>query len=220
MTPTVLIATTTRWFPTARLVVALANAGFTVDAVCPSNHPLAKTGVVRKDFRYRGLNALPSFADAITAAKPDLIVAGDDLATQHLQILHDQETRKGLGGAQICRLIERSLGAPESFSIVNARTKLMELAESEGVRVPKTAVIRDQDDLVKWIEQTSFPAVLKADGSSGGYGVRVVRNVEEAQHALRALQAPPLIARAMKRALIDRDPTLVWPVAPSPPLGR
>ena len=155
LTPTVLIATTTRWFPTARLVVALANAGFTVDAVCPSNHPLAKTGVVRKDFRYRGLNALPSFADAITAAKPDLIVAGDDLATQHLQILHDQETRKGLGGAQICRLIERSLGAPESFSIVNARTKLMELAESEGVRVPKTAVIRDQDDLVKWIEQTS-----------------------------------------------------------------
>jgi hypothetical protein len=209
--PTVLISTTTRWFPTARLVVGLANAGFTVDAVCPSNHPLAKTGMVRKIYRYRGLDALASFADAITAAKPDLIVPGDDLATQHLQILHDQEIRKGVGGEQMCRLIERSLGDPQSFPIVNARTKLMELAEREGVRVPKTAVIRDRDDLIKWIEQTGFPAILKADGSSGGYGVRAVRNMEEAERALRVLQAPPLIARAMKRALIDRDPTLVWP---------
>lgn len=208
MKPTVLMATTTRWFPTARFVVALANAGFTVYAVRPSNHPLDRTGVVRKVFRYRGLDALASFADAINAAKPDLILPGDDLATEHLHILHDQENRKG---ADMCRLIERSLGAPESFSIVNARAKLMDIAESEGIRVPKTAVIRRQDDLTDWIAQAGVPTVLKADGTSGGCGVRVVRNLDEAQRALRTLQAPPLMARALKRALLDRDPTLVWP---------
>lgn len=211
MTPTALIATTTRWFPTARLVVALSNAGFTVDAVCPSDHPLDKTGVVRKIFRYRGLDALVSFAEALDAAKPDIIVPGDDLATEHLHDLHDRETRSGAAGAELCRSIERSLGAPESFSIVNARAKLIEIAESEGVRVPKTAVIRDQKDLKNWVAQAGLPTVLKADGSSGGCGVRVVRNLEDAQRALRALQAPPLLARALKRGLLDRDPTLVWP---------
>lgn len=209
--PTVLIATTARWFPTARLVVALANAGFTVDAVCPSNHSLGKTDAVRQIFRYRGLHALASFGNAIASAKPDLIVPGDDLATEHLHLLYDQQQRKGEAGAPICALIERSLGASEGFSALNARTKFMELAKNEGVRVPKTEVIRDSGDLKKWIEQTCLPTVLKADGSSGGEGVRVVRTIEEAERALRVLQAPPLMARAAKRALIDQDPRLVWP---------
>ena len=209
--PSVLIATTARWFPTARLAVAFANAGFTIDAVAPSNHSLGKTDVVRQMYGYRGLDALASFADAITGAKPDLIVPSDDLATQHLHALYDQEHRKGDSGAKICGLIARSLGAPEGFPILNARAKLMEMAENEGVRVPKTEVIRDSDDLKKWIARTGFPTVLKSDGSSGGDGVRVVRTLEDAVHGLRKLQAPPLLARAAKRALIDRDRTLVWP---------
>ncbi|MFY9802603.1 MAG: ATP-grasp domain-containing protein [Candidatus Acidiferrales bacterium] len=211
MKPTVLIATTARWFPTARLVVALANAGFTVDAVCPSNHPLDKTGVVRATHPFRGLSPLNSLSEAIAAAKPDVIVPGDDLATQHLHTLYGQKLGKGVAGAPVCQLIQRSLGAPESFSVVKARTTLMEIAGSEGIRVPKTAVIRDSDDLKRWIARAGLPTVLKADGTSGGVGVRVVRSLEEAERALRVLQAPPLIARAAKRALIDRDATLVWP---------
>jgi hypothetical protein len=38
-----------------------------------------------------------------------------------------------------------------------------------------------------------------------------VRTLEEANRGLRALQAPPLLLRAAKRALIDRDFALVWP---------
>jgi biotin carboxylase len=56
-----------------------------------------------------------------------------------------------------------------------------------------------------------FPAVLKANGTSGGDGVRIVRTPEEAARAFRALEAPPLLARAVKRALFDQDMTLVWP---------
>ena len=79
----------------------------------------------------------------------------------------------------------------------------MEMAENEGIRVPKTEVIRDGDDLKKWIARTGFPTVLKSDCSSGGDGVRVVRTLEDAAHGLRKLQAPPALARAAKRALID-----------------
>jgi hypothetical protein len=209
--PTVLIATTGRWFPTARLVVALTNAGFTIDAVCPSHHPLGKTGAVRQIYNYRGLGPLSSFADAITGAKPDLIVPGDDLATQHLHLLYDQEQRKRNAGTPVCALIERSLGAAENFPFLYARTKFMDLAEQEGVRVPDTEVISDSDGLREWIAQNGLPTVLKADGSSGGDGVRIVRTLKDAERALRALQAPPLLARAAKRALIDQDVTLVWP---------
>ncbi len=211
--PTVLIATTARWIPTARLVVALENAGFTIDAVCPSGHPLSKTGAVRKIYKYRGLNALASFGEAIAASKPDLIVPGDDLATQQLHLLYYQEQRKGDAGKAVCALIERSLGAHENFLLLYARATFIQLAREEGIRVPKTQVIRDIPDLQKWmaLAGVDFPVVLKADGSSGGDGVRVVRTLEDARHALRVLQAPPLLARAAKRALIDRDPTLVWP---------
>jgi hypothetical protein len=209
--PTVLIATTARWIPTARLVVALENAGFTIDAVCPAHHPLGKTGAVRKIYKYRGLDALASFADAIVASKPDLIVPGDDLATQQLHLLYEQENSKGKAGEVVCALIARSLGAPENFPHLYARAKFIQLAQDQGIRVPATGVIRDAGDLEKWITGSDLPMVLKADGSSGGDGVRVVRTVEDAKRALRVLQAPPLLARAAKRALIDGDRTLLWP---------
>ena len=220
MKPTVLIATTTRWIPTARLAVALANAGFVIDAVCPSKHPLANTGAIRQTYGYRGLDPLTSFADAISAAKPDLIVPGDDRATQHLHLLYDQERYKGDAGKPICALIERSLGASENFPVLYARTKFIQLAQEQGVRVPKTEIINDHADLKKWIAQTDLPMVLKADGTSGGDGVRIVRTFEDAKHALRSLQAPPLIARAVKRALVDQDRTLRLALATSSPFCR
>jgi hypothetical protein len=211
--PKVLIATTARWIPTARVIVALENAGFTIDAVCPSGHPLSKTDAVRKIYKYRGLDALASFGEAIAASKPDLIVPGDDLAAQQLHLLYEQEHRKGDAGKPVCALIARSLGAPENFPLLYARAAFIQLAQEDGIRVPKTQVIRNIADLEKWMSAAGadFPVVLKADGSSGGDGVRVVRTLEEANRGLRALQAPPLLLRAAKRALIDRDFALVWP---------
>lgn len=211
MKPTLLIATTARWFPTARLAVALANAGFTIDAVCPSNHSIAKTDLVRRIHRYRALHGPSSFSEAIAACKPDLVIPGDDLATQNLHLLYLQCRRNGDAGAPVCALIERSLGASEGFPILYARTKFIEFASRQGIRVPETQVIRDGEDLKQWISRTGLPVALKADGSSGGDGVRIANTLEDAEQALRSLQAPPLIARAAKRTLIDRDPRLLLP---------
>jgi len=211
MKPTVLVVATDRWYPTARLGMALANAGCKVEALCPSGHPLAKTRAVPRLHLYQGLTPLKSLADAITATDPDFVVPGDDLATRHLHELHRRNRQNGKAGAAICELIERSLGAPESFPIVYARTSFMELARREGVRVPETQVLADIGDLRDWIGRRGFPIVLKADGTSGGDGVRIVHTTEEALRAFAKLQAPPLLARAVKRALVDRDKTLVWP---------
>jgi hypothetical protein len=191
--------------------MALANAGCTVEAVCPSGHPLGSTSAVQRTHDYHGLTPLRSFTAAITATKPDLIVPGDDLATCHLHKLHRRAEGREGKAVELRNLIERSLGASESYPVVYARTAFMELAQAEGVRVPPTEIIAHSQDLRKWVARTGFPTVLKANGSSGGDGVRVVHTMEEAEDGLRRLQAPPLLARAAKRALVDHDHTLVWP---------
>jgi hypothetical protein len=209
--PTVLIAATSQWATTARLAMALANAGCIVDAVCPSRHPLRKTSAVRQAHSYGGLTPLKSFAAAITATRPDFLLSGDDPTTQHLHHLYYRERRRGKEGALICALIEHSLGAAESFPVVYARTTFIETAQEEGIRVPKTEVIENTDDLRRWVDRMGFPTVLKANGTTGGEGVRIVHTLEDAELAFRTLQAPPLLARAVKRALVDGEEALVWP---------
>jgi hypothetical protein len=211
MKPTVLVVTTTRWSATARLAMALARAGYNVEALCPARHPVEKTSAVRRTHTYRGLMPLMSLTDAIAASKPDLIVPGDDLATRHLYHLYDRKRLEGNGGESVCALITRSLGAPDGFPVVCARASLIESALQEGIRVPKTEVILNDKDLSRWLAQSGFPTVLKANGTTGGVGVRIVNTVEEAEHAFRLLQAPPLFARAVKRALMNSDRTLLWP---------
>jgi len=211
MKPTILLATTSSWYPTARLAMALADAGCEVDVVCPADHPLRRTRSFRRAYVYRGLSPLRSFTQAIAQTQPDIIVSGDDLATRHLHTLHARQLREGKTGSSLAALIERSLGAPESFPFLDARADFINLAQQEGLRVPPTQVIRNSDELKTWVGCMGLPVVLKANGTAGGVGVRIARTLAEAQIALEQLQAPPLLARAVKRALVNHDKTLVWP---------
>ncbi len=184
--------------------MALHHAGCVVDAVCPPDHVMGKIAAVRHSYTYRGFAPLGSFAHAISASRPDLIVPGDDLATPHLHSLH----RRGGGMAT---LIERSLGMAESFPVVYARTAFIEIARAQGVRSPKTREIANLHDLKRWITDFGLPTVLKANGTSGGEGVRIARTRDQAERAFCALAARPLLARALKRAVVDQDQTLLWP---------
>jgi len=210
--PTVLVITTPQWLSMARLSMTLADVGCTVKALCPASHPLRKTSAVQEAYEYRALVPIASLLEAIERSKPDIIIPGDDLAVQHLHQVYYRQLKNGESGADICALIERSLGAPESFPIVYARSEFINLAEQEGVRVPKTKAIADIQELKEWGSQMGYPSVLKANGSWGGDGVRVVRSQREAEHAFRRLQAPPMVARVAKRVFVDGDTTLLGPL--------
>ena len=181
-----------------------------MQTVCPWGHPIGKTGVSNRIFRYSGLAPLQSLSAAIAMAKPDLIVSGDDLATRHLHRLY-AENEPGEEGAAVRRLIERSLGDPEYFPLVDDRASSIKISGEAGARVPLDSTIANEEELQNWITSSGFPTVLKASGSFGGTGVRVARNAEQAHRAFDELRAPPLLARAAKRALLDGDATLVWP---------
>ncbi len=211
MKPTALLATTCRWFPTARLAMALAKVGFNVKALCPSGHPIEKTGATKETFTYRGVTPLASFNAAISAAQPDIIVPCDDLATRHLHDIYHRREGKGKTSKRICDLIEESLGHSKSFAVAYARAKSIELAREEGIRAPDTEAIQDIQALHKWIAVHDLPVVLKVDGSSGGVGVRICHTAEEAERAFRLLSRPPSWVRAAKRLVVDRDATLLLP---------
>lgn len=211
MKPTVLVLTTSPTFSPARLAMALGNVGCSVEAVCPPRHPLRKTRSVRRIHNYSCLSPLGSLAKAITSAKPDLVVPGDDLAAQHFHDLYQREQRNGEAGRSTCALIERSLGAPASFQIVYARSAFLAMAREEGIRAPKTEIVTNRDELGRCAARIGFPMVLKADCTSGGDGVKIVDTLEGADAALQSLQAPPQLAKACKRALLDQDMALLWP---------
>jgi hypothetical protein len=191
--------------------MALVNAGFVVDAVCPSKHPMSTTSALRHTLAYNGLSPLASIAAGIRASAPDLLIPCDDLATRQLHQLHQQQQSRESSESAICTLIERSLGSPYSFPVVYERTAFMEMSQAAGVRVPKTALITNAAELEAWIAKAGLPMVLKSNGTSGGEGVRIVQTPGEARSAFRKLQAPPRVAQAIKRALVDRDKTLIWP---------
>jgi len=209
--PKVLVAATCRWFASARLAMALTKAGCTVTAVCPLSHPLAKTRAAQRIYIYNGFAPLKTLGDAVAATEPDFILPCDDLATQQLYDLYSKSRKQGKIGESICALIEHSLGSPECLPTVYARTAFMETAAAEGIRVPSTSVILNAGELEKCVGRMGLPLVLKADGTSGGLGVRVAHGIKEAERAFRALHAPPLLARVIKRAVLDRDYALLQP---------
>src|SRR6202789_3888265 len=111
--PTVLVATTYKWYPTARMAVALAKAGFQVEAVCPSGPPMSKTSAVRERPSYSVFSPVRSFAPAILGTKPERGVPGDDIAVQHLHRLYEVKRSHGGSRSNFCALIERSMGSAE-----------------------------------------------------------------------------------------------------------
>jgi hypothetical protein len=189
--------------------MALTKAGCTVEVICPSGHPITKTKIGIKAHSYKGLAPLRSFAAAIAAAQPDLIIPSDDLATYHLHSLYRLERTKSQTDSSTCSLIERSLGSAESFRFAYSRAAVLQLAREEDILAPRTDAISNLDDLKNWIRQNGLPAVLKVNETSGGLGVRVVRTFEEAECAFCALQAPPPLFRTVKRTLIDREANLL-----------
>lgn len=176
----VLLTNTNRWPMTARVAIELAKAACNVFVLCPfPGHPAHKTRAVSQTYRYSSSRPIASLLTAIESSRPDIIVPCDDLGVQELHQLYGMARKEG--SAKITALVESSLGPNGSFSIVSSRYELLRIAEENGVRTPRTCVIRDIEDLRCNSTVSTFPWVLKADGTWGGSGVRIARDRKEAE---------------------------------------
>jgi hypothetical protein len=191
----------------SRLAIALTKAGCAVSAVYPRHgHPLAKTSVVRQRFPYRATDSVGSVKAAIEAVHPDLVLACDDRSVRHLHELHSQCCRQQGFGKHVREVIERSLGAPNSYAVVTSRYGLLAAACEEGIRTPETRLVTKATELRSRDTHLKLPWVLKADGTWGGHGVRIAQHPEEAQQDFANLSRRLSTVRFLKRLIVDRDP--------------
>lgn len=190
----VLLATTVDWPSTARLAGAFAALGAAVDAVFPAGHVIGVSRHPSRAYRYRPLNGLSSFARAINAAAPDLVVPCDDRALALLLKLKGQEV-----------LLSRSLGALKSYPVLMTRSASLAIAREEGITAPETLAVPDRKALGEVVARVGLPCVMKADGSWGGDGVIVAHTLQEAEQAFARLQGPPSRLRSLARAWLRRD---------------
>jgi ATP-grasp domain len=158
---------------------------------------------LRRVYPYRGLYPARSLRNALFACQPDVVVPCDDGVVAQLHALHALEP-------SLRPLIERSLGAPENFSLIENRYLFLSAAIDLGIRVPKTRRVATVDDLVAWHVEFGSSAVLKVDGESGGNGVKISYSLDESIAAWRELQMPCSSMTAWKRLVIDRDPLALW----------
>jgi len=202
----ILLTATTRWPSAARLMIEFSRIGHVVSIVCPVyGHPSQKVRAVHNTFPYNPFAPLDSLAEAIEATKPDIIIPCDDLGVRHLHLLHASKRARYASGFDIPALIVRSLGPPESYATVASRYLLLKISREEGIRTPETSVIDNLGDLDQWHAAQRFPWVLKADGTTGGGGVRISQTLDEARGYFTDLRRSTGLMRSIKRLTVDRD---------------
>ncbi|QKE89170.1 ATP-grasp domain-containing protein [Lichenicola cladoniae] len=202
----VLIATTTWWPSAARLAVAFHGHGALVSAICPHGHPMRVLRSLRAVHAYSALAPLDTLARAIRQETPDLIVPTDDRVVAHLHALHASATAHDPDSVALRALIERSLGAPDGFSLSGTRDRLLQAVQADGVRVPAGRSIAGVDDLRAWFAARPGRCVIKTEGSWGGSGVSVVHTLADAEAAFLAMSQPLTLRRAVRILLFDGDP--------------
>src|SRR5580704_1628635 len=133
-----------KWWPlSARLAIALLRHRCRVRVVCPAGHMLTHVSGLERIDRYSGVDSLASVRRSVRDFSPDIIVPCDDGVVAQLHALHAQQP-------SMRALIERSLGAPHSYSIVSSRHKLLSTAMELGISVPETRPITASEDIQNW----------------------------------------------------------------------
>lgn len=204
--PKILITDTNRWPVGPRLAIAFSSMECEVAILCPSpGHPIEKTTAASRIFRHSGLNPLKALKSAVESFDPDIIIPLCDRGVQHLHDLYALADSPGASDSKMRQLIERSIGSPESFRTVSSRHELLKVAHSEGVLVPGMMAIESDGNLSSLNGETASPWVIKADGTSGGRGIRVANTSEESEQYFLELAQHPGLIELTKRLLLNRD---------------
>lgn len=208
--PSILIFATTWWPFSTRLAVRLRNLGASVSALVPRHHAMqAVPGLAQLHFLHP--LAIPrAIHQAILSSRPDLVIPTDDTA---VWLLHDLAARH----PDLAPLVERSLGDPQHYALLRSRRLFLDLAQSLQIPCPATKLVQDRSEIESTLRDNALPAVLKYDGTTGGYGVVLAHNADQLRRGYRMLLRHRLPARNLKRFLIDADVTALYHSTAQPP---
>jgi hypothetical protein len=198
--PHVLLIATSHLPSTARMAVELHQSDATVSLVAPPGHPARVLRFFKKVAVHSIWRPWKLLEKCLRRWRPDAIIPCDERTVRDLHELHART-----GDIAIRAMIERSLGAPEIFSTVCSRDRLLSLARALKIRVPESMPVPDQSALDAWLLRESAPFVMKADGSWSGFGVRIVSDKAVAHRMWQQMQRPNGIYAAMRALLMEWD---------------
>ena len=197
-----MILTTMRWFSVARLAHALTEVGFSVSACRPKAHLLDAVDGLTSDCHLTRVRRMRSLIAAIQQSEPDIILPDDERSLAFLRRLHE---RARTADPALAKLVGRSLGHVEDWASIASRAALVTEARTLDIPAPATEVIENLDALDKWVAEHGLPVVLKTDGSWGGKGIAIIREISHLRPAWRRISNPPALPRALKRLVVNRD---------------
>jgi len=202
--PPLLLFVAANWWPlSARLAAAFIEHGCEVAAVCPPGHPLRYLHGLRQIRTLRTFASRRSVEQAMECIRPDLVVPCDDCSVAQLHELHRLRPH-------LRALIERSLGEPHGFEVLESRGKLLECAHTLGIRIAHALEVSSEAQAAERFASGSPTVLLKSDGTSGGEGVKLVRSGAELREAFRRMRSRSRLSVAIKRVLINHDPMALW----------
>ncbi len=209
--PRILLTDTNRWPVVPRLAMRFEKLGAKVAALCATpGHPVESLRERVQIFSYSGFHPLSSLRTAVETFRPDIIIPACDRSVEHLHELYTACQADSGAALSTSLLIERSLGSPQSFSIVSSRHALLQIAIEEGIPVPKLVAIDEVSDLEHLSVNIPLPWAIKTDGTWGGRGVRVVYSLAEATECFRKLTGRPGAIELMKRMSLNRDRNWIY----------
>jgi hypothetical protein len=199
-----------RWPFVARIPIALAKVGLQVATIAPARSVIQRITRTHARFICRPWRRSASILRAIDAWSPDLLVCSDDRAVSELHQIHHRACRSP-DKARLSRLvvlIEASLGDPGSFAITRTMSAFISSAQAAGIRCPRTVVVGNNEELKRTLNGITYPILLKADGSRGGRGVRLIRGERDILPAICELLLPIWWPAPFKRIITSR--LLFW----------
>ncbi len=202
----VLIISTEMWLSTARQSMVLASMGCEVVLLAPPSHPALVTEAISSFHRQDPIRPVRCIRQTILQVRPDAVIPADERTVIHLQELWRRcEAKPEPNATYILDVLRRSLGSREALFAARSRMHILELASEEHIPVPETLCVDHEKDIEPAIQQLGLPLVLKADMTSGGDGVHIVRDLGEAHRSWRKLHNPPNLARVVRRGILYKN---------------
>jgi len=202
--PLLVLIVAGNWWPAAaRLASALIAHGCAVRAVCPRGHPLRYVEGIRGVYLLRGLASRASLLGAIRDCEPGLIIPCDDGSVTQLHELHGLHP-------DLRPLIERSLGDPRGYQVLESRDQLLQKAQQLGIRTAEAQRVRTAAEARVCYDRFGPTALLKLDVTCGGAGVQIVQSRAHAAAAFRRMRRAGGLGRSLKRLCVNSDPLALW----------
>jgi Carbamoyl-phosphate synthase L chain, ATP binding domain len=198
-----------RWGP-VRLPQPLSESGVEVAVLCTANNPLRQSSFSARTYNLDQLKSWRKFGKTLGTVmsdwKPDLVIACDELVVSmlHFFLKRSRTASRFFNHSQLS-LLQMSIGKIDMLDTMVLKHRTRMLAESLGIPVPKSQLVRSPSEAQNAATSFGFPVFLKASFSWGGEGSICCKNLDQLHQAFSNLQDKTSWFKSLAKRALARD---------------